>query len=84
MGEQDAIRAALGLPSLAVVDLRPQPGTTEPVGTTSTAEVTPAKVMGGVAELIRDGGTPFSPTAQLPASQEAADHCGTIAGPTIC
>ena len=68
-----AARLGLAPTDVRVIDLRPQ-----------AAVAAEPDTMGGVAELIRDGGTPFSPTAPVSASPVADDHCGTVAGPTIC
>ena len=55
MGEQDATRAALGLPSMSVIDLR---------SASSAGATTPADSRGGLGELIGEGGTPASLGAQ--------------------
>ena len=71
---QDAVRANLGLPSMVVVDLRPQP---------STAVALPADTRGGLAELIHEGGAPASLGVPTQTSGARGD-CTTTVGPTVC
>ena len=70
MGEQDAVRAGLGLPSVRVVDLRPAPAAQ-------------SDTRGGVAELIRDSGSPASLGIKSEAHSEPGT-CHTTVGPDIC
>lgn len=84
MNEQDAIRASLGLPSLTVVDLRGQVATAAPVDITAETAAGTADTRGGLAELIRDGGTRSLPAAGVPAGQDEETSCGAVAGPIIC
>ena len=78
MREQDGIRAALGLPSIRVVELGAP--STAPAGTTAGTQ---SGEQGGLAELIRDGGSPASLGAQA-ANRSEAGVCHTTAEARAC
>jgi len=87
MRDLNDIRAGFGLPSVTVVDLRTRSAVTERVTTNGLSELDgapvapataataaaapPADTLGGLAELIRDGGTPAS--LGLPTTTGAAE-----------
>ena len=78
MREQDGIRAALGLPSIRVVELGAQ--SMAPAGVTAGTQ---SNTQGGLAELIREGGSPASSGVQT-AIRNEPDDCHTTAEARAC
>jgi hypothetical protein len=98
LAEQDGVRNQLGLPPIQIVDLR-VPAVSLPrvdaasysdaemyqrwlQAQASSAEGAPP--MGGLAELISDGGAPASIGVPAATTRSEAGGCDTVLGPTFC
>jgi hypothetical protein len=98
LAEQDAIRAELGLPPFQIVDLRAPAASLPRVDAVSYSDAEMyqrwlqaqgaaaegAAPMGGLAELIRDGGTPASAGVQVATVRSETGGCGTVAHAAAC
>jgi hypothetical protein len=98
LAEQDAVRDQMGLPPIRIVDLRVPAASLPRVDAASYsdaemyqrwlqaqgASAEGAVPMGGLAELIRDGGAPASAGVQAATVRSEAGVCGTTVGATFC